>query len=228
MKLSVSMTCKEERLGWPVLVLQLFVLPTLSVAANALLPVPLSSTYLNFLLFLINFLAVILVFHRFLGQSARHAADAPFRCLRFAAIGLILYYAATYVIGLFIHSVYPEFSNVNDSNIQLMATENYGLMLTGTVLLVPLTEETLFRGLIFRKLHQKSRAVAYILSTLFFALVHIAGYMGATPLPVLLLCLIQYIPAGVFLAWVYEKADSIWAPILMHMAVNQISMSYMR
>jgi membrane protease YdiL (CAAX protease family) len=139
-----------------------------------------------------------------------------------------LYYVATYLIGLFIQAVYPDFSNVNDSSIQSMAAENYAIMLIGTVLLVPLTEETLFRGLIFRKLHQKSRAVAYILSTLFFGLIHITGYIGATPLPVLLLCLIQYIPAGVFLAWAYEKADSIWAPILMHMAVNQISMSYMR
>lgn len=228
MKLSVSMTCKEDQMGWLVLALQLFVLPAVLVAVNTLLPVPLSSTYLNFLLFLINFLAVILVFHRFLGHSARRAAREPFRCLRFAAIGLSLYYAATYLIGLFIQAVYPDFSNVNDSSIQSMASENYAIMLIGTVLLVPLTEEALFRGLIFRKLHQKSRVSAYILSTVFFGLIHITGYIGATPLPVLLLCLIQYIPAGVFLAWAYEKADSIWAPILMHMAINQISMSYMR
>lgn len=228
MKLSISMTNREERLGWLVLVLQLFVLPTLLVTANALLPVPLSNASLNCLLFLIDFTAVVLVFRRFLMLSARQAAAAPFRCLRFAAIGLALYYIGTFLIGLLISSVYPHFSNINDSNIQSMAQEHYGLILAGTVLLVPLTEETLFRGLIFRALQQKNRLLAYVLSTLFFGLIHVTGYIGTAAPAVLLLCLLQYVPAGLCFAWAYEKADTIWAPILMHMAINQISMSYMR
>lgn len=228
MKLSISMTQKEERLGWLVLALQLLILPVLLVALNTLLPIPLSDAPLNFLLFALNFVAVVLVFHRFLAVSARRATANPFRCLRFAAIGLILYYAGTSLIDLLIRSVYPQFSNINDSNIQSMAQEHYGLILFGTVLLVPLTEETLFRGLIFRMLQRKSRAVAYILSTLFFGLIHIAGYIDIASSEVLVLCFLQYVPAGLFLAWAYEKADSIWAPILMHMAINQISMSYMR
>jgi membrane protease YdiL (CAAX protease family) len=39
---------------------------------------------------------------------------------------------------------------------------------------------------------------------------------------------VQYLPAGLALAWAYEKADTIWAPILMHMTINQISITFMR
>lgn len=228
MKLSISMTQREEQLGWLVLALQLAAFPALLVTVNAALAVPLSDALLNCLLFVINFIVILFVFRRFLIRSARQAAAAPFQFLRFAAIGLALYYIGIYLIGLFIGLVYPQFSNVNDSNIQSMAREHYGLILVGTVLLVPVTEEALFRGLIFRTLQQKSRLLAYILSTLSFGLVHVTGYIGTASGTVLLLCLLQYVPAGLCFAWAYEKADTVWAPILMHMAINQISMSYLR
>ena len=44
----------------------------------------------------------------------------------------------------------------------------------------------------------------------------------------LFLSFLQYVPAGLCLAWSYEKADSIWAPILIHIAVNQMGNLAMR
>ena len=34
---------------------------------------------------------------------------------------------------------------------------------------------------------------------------------------------LQYLPAGLCLAWAYTKADTIFAPILIHAAVNAVS-----
>ena len=228
MKLSISMTRNEVRFGWLLLVLQLFVLPSVLMLFNGLLPAPMHPALLNFLLFALEFVLTLLIFHRFLTVSARQAAAAPFRCLHFAGIGLILYYIGTVLVGMLIRSVCPDFSNVNDQNIHVLAQGHYTLIVIGTVLLVPVAEETLYRGLVFRLLQEKSRIAAYALSTLFFGLIHVAGYIGTTSPTVLALCLLQYIPAGLSLAWVYEQADSIWAPILMHMAINQIGMTYMR
>ena len=42
-----------------------------------------------------------------------------------------------------------------------------------------------------------------------------------------LLCALQYLPAGVALGWTYEKADTIWAPILVHSMVNAVGMGLM-
>ena len=44
----------------------------------------------------------------------------------------------------------------------------------------------------------------------------------------LLLCFVQYLPAGLCLGWAYARADSIFAPTLMHMIINLIGMLAMR
>ena len=42
-----------------------------------------------------------------------------------------------------------------------------------------------------------------------------------------LLAALQYIPAGIALGWTYEKSNTIWAPILLHMTINAISFGVM-
>ena len=91
-----------------------------------------------------------------------------------------------------------------------------------TVLLVPVAEEALYRGLLFQGFQRKSRLLAYCLSTLIFAGLHVVGYIGSADLITLCLCFAQYLPAGITLAWAYEKADTIAAPMLMHMIINLI------
>ena len=62
--------------------------------------------------------------------------------------------------------VYPDFSNVNDTSIMELTQQNYTLMAIGTVLLVPVVEETLYRGVVFGSLYKRSRVAAYTVSTL--------------------------------------------------------------
>ena len=44
----------------------------------------------------------------------------------------------------------------------------------------------------------------------------------------LLLCLLQYIPAGLFLAWSYARCNTIVAPVLIHMTVNAMGLYILR
>ena len=105
-------------------------------------------------------------------------------------------------------------------SIAAMAGQNGSLMFVGTVFLVPVAEEVFYRGLIFRCLSSKSRLVAYPVSIAVFALVHVAGYIGSADALTLLLCFLQYLPAGYCLAWCYANTGTIVTPILMHMIVN--------
>ena len=228
MKLSISMSRREIVFGWLLMAGQLLILPTLAVTINSFLPAPLSIASMNILLFGVEFLLAILIFQRFLLASAKRALGAPFRCLRFAALGLGLYYLTSFLVGLLITAVSEDFLNLNDDTISQMAQENYLLIGISTVFLVPFTEELLYRGLIFRSLHGKSRLAAYVVSAAVFSVIHVASYIGTASAEVLLLSFLQYIPAGFLLGWAYEKADTIWAPILMHITINQISISLMR
>ena len=228
MKLSISMTRTEVCFGWIYLFLQLFLLPSLLVMGNQYFGQPLTLASLNFVMFALNFLVVTVLFHRYLLESARLSLAAPGVCLRAAFLGLMLYYAGNLIVGRLILAIDPDFVNVNDTNISAMTQQQYTLMAIGTVLLVPPVEEVFYRGLIFRGLHSKSRIAAYLVSALVFSAVHILGYIGATDWSTLGLCFLQYVPASLALAWTYERADSIWAPILMHMTVNQIGILAMR
>ncbi len=228
MKLSISMTRRETVFGWVYLFINLFVLPVLLNMGNQLLAAPLSEAELNLVYFALNFLLVLVIFRRFLGKSLALALKTPWRCLRFAALGFFLYYIAMMAVSRVVTYLQPEFVNVNDSAIMDMTREQYTLMSIATVFLVPITEETLFRGLLFRGLQEKNRVLAYIVSTVVFGGIHVVSYVGLYDWLTLLLCFLQYLPAGIALAWAYEKTDTILTPMLIHMTVNQIGVSAMR
>ncbi len=222
-KLTVTLSRTETILGFIYLAFQLTALQFLLLVCNSLLKKPLSVTGLNFVFFCVNFLCTAGIMHKFLIRSAKQALAAPFRCLRYAFLGLMLYWLGSLAFSVLTAYVYPDFFNVNDSSILEMTQSNYSLMAFGTVLLVPIAEELLYRGLIFANLYNKSRWLAYLVSATLFSALHVVGYIGQYPPVHLLLCFLQYIPAALSLGWAYAKADTIWAPILLHITVNQIA-----
>lgn len=227
-KLSVTLTKPEKVLGWIYLPLQLLVIPVALVFLNALIGAPLGEAQINFVFFCLNFLLLTLIFHRFLIQSAKISLADPWRTISSALLGYGGYMAGSYALSVIILLIEPEFFNVNDSSIAVLAEGNFFLTAFGTVLLVPVAEELLFRGLLFASIYNRNRFLAYVVTTACFSLLHILGYIGLYEPRMLILSLLQYIPASLALAWAYARADSIWAPILLHMLVNAIGMTAMR
>ena len=227
-QLSVPMTQQEILLGYGYLALQLFALPVILKLGNALLPKPLTETELNFLFFALNFLATTVIFRKFLVKNGKVFSSNPAGCLWGSLRGFIAYWVLNYAVGSVILLISPDFFNVNDSAISTMVDQNTDLMAIGTILLAPVAEELFYRGLIFRGFYNKKPILGYLVSTLAFASLHVVGYIGLYSPLHLLLCLLQYIPAGICLGWAYAKTDCIFAPILMHIAINQIGILSMR
>ena len=227
-KLSVTTTSRERLWGIIYLALQLLLLPTLLVLLNYLFDLQLTETKINFIFFAINFISVTVIFHRFiLGNAVIAIKSLPFVIIT-AIGGYFLYCILSFVITSVIMSVYPEFYNVNDSFISTLVADDFTLMIVGTVLLVPITEEVLYRGLIFNSLYNRNRFLAYIVSTIAFAALHVVSYIGAYSPLHLLLCMLEYLPAGICLAYAYARTNTIWTPILIHMIVNCIAVSAMK
>ena len=227
-KLSVTPSDKETFSGLIYLSIQLVVLPALLIFINESFGLPLSEVQINFIFFCIDFLCVTLIFRRFLLASAKHAFENLSRCLRYAFIGLLLYWGGSILLSFIILSIYPDFFNVNDQSIMELTEQNQTLMGIGTVLLVPVVEETLYRGVVFGGLYRRNPVAAFAVSALVFSALHVVGYIGSYEPLHLCMCFLQYIPAGLALAFAYAKADTIWAPILMHMTINQIGILVMR
>ena len=228
MKLSISTTRRETLLGWSYLLISLFVLPFLLELSNLLLAKPVSATVLNLVYFSVNFISVAVIFRRFLTASAKAALAAPWRCLRFAALGLFAYLVTMNLISHGIELIDPNFSNVNDNMVNHLSQEHRILMGIATMFLAPISEETLHRGLVFQCLQRKNRFLAYSLSMLIFGAIHIMNYIGFSHWLTLLLCFVQYLPAGLVLAWAYEKTDTVITPIIIHITINQIGFAAMR
>lgn len=227
-RLTVSLTESEKKWGFTYLILQMFILPNVLGLLNALLPRPLSEITMNILFFSLNFVCVMTIFHRFLWKNLPKSGHQWWICLRYAFLGLFFYTVFNHLLDLFILWVQPDFSNVNDDNIAQMVQQSFFLLSFSTVFLVPITEECLFRGVLFSVPHKKSRLWGYTISVLVFALVHVIGYVDLYGSPLLFLCFLQYLPAGLCLCWAYEKSNTIFAPILMHMTINQMGILAMR
>ena len=222
-KITVQMNLFERIAGWSYLFLQLLVLPVLLVLVNVKLGSPLSEGQLNGALFIINFVAVSAIFHRYLIRNGVTGFSRPGRM--FATIGIcfgayqIMNMGLSFVIGI----ISPDFFNVNNDAISGMVKENPLLLIIGTSFLVPMVEEVLYRGLVFRTLYNRSKIAAYVISVVIFGALHVVGYITMYEPLQLLLCFLQYIPAGICLGFAYANTDSIWTPILMHMTINLMS-----
>ena len=221
-------TPNESIFGLIYFLLQLLVVPGILVSVNLMLPVPMSEALLNFICFAINFVTVLVIFRKFLIANLAPVKEAPWYVLRWAGIGFLIYMAGNTVFGFLVPMIDPDFANINDAAIAEMVDSNYTLMTIGTVILVPVTEECFYRGLIFRGIYDKSPVWAYVVSMVLFSLAHVAGYVIMADFGTLVLCFFQYLPAAFALAWSYRKSGSLFAPVLIHMTVNQAGMLLMR
>ena len=129
--LSACPTAQESVAGGVYFIFQLVLLPSILRWVNAQLSQPLTQTELNFTYYLINFLATILIYHEFLGRSARQA-------------------------------------------------------------------------------------------------IHVLGFIGKYSALELVMAVLQYLPAGLSLAWAYTKSDTIFAPIVIHACINLVAIGGLR
>ena len=84
-------------------------------------------------------------------------------------------------------------------------------------------EETLFRGLVFGGLREKSRPLAYAVSCALFALLHVWQFALANRDPAYFLLMVQYLIPGLVLAWAYDHGGTLWASIGLHAGVNALA-----
>ncbi len=224
--MKISLTQTQRNWGWFWWLFQLFILPLILTQSNLLLGAPLTGAQLNFLFFCVNFIATTLILGPFVLGSCRLGAARIFYTLRAAFLGFALCSLVRFLIGLAIVSLFPNYVNQNDSSVQEMLRQSPLLMNLGILFLVPVSEELMYRGVIFGSLRSRSRLLAYSVSAGLFSLIHILGYTQEPAY--LVISFIQYLPAGLCLAWAYERSGSILTPILMHIALNQMGISFMR
>lgn len=225
---SLEMTPTEKTWCACYWVVMLCALPELLQWINAWLPAPLSDGQLNFVYYFINFLSLLWLLHLYLRKSFHTAAKDPFAYLQSVILGFVAYYICFRVITFLITALFPGYINANDAAISTMAGADRFLTALGVIVLVPVTEELIYRGLIFGSLCRNHPTAAYAVSASVFALVHLLGYWGKTSPAFLALSFLQYLPAGIWLAWSCTKSGTIFSSITIHALVNGLAIFYTR
>lgn len=221
MKYQLPSLNRKETLCCPLFFLAQFLLiPMIASYLCDSLSINVSITVQNFICFLLNFLCTIALFSHFWLESLKSISGKVTRILRTVAICGAIYYISTFLLNCLILYLNPNFSNINDTAIATMVSEHRMLMIIGLVILVPPVEEFLYRGFLFGKLYPRSPFLAYFVSIVAFAAIHIVGYIGEASSAQLTLCFLQYLPAGFCLAAAYAYSGSLFAPILMHTIIN--------
>ena len=92
--------------------------------------------------------------------------------------------------------------------------------LTLILLLIPVVEETLYRGLIYGHLRNYSRPLGFVLSTVLYALALVWWYALDYADPRYLLLTLLYLIPSAALHWSYERGGSVWSCVLFHSAFH--------
>ncbi len=86
-------------------------------------------------------------------------------------------------------------------------------MMAMTAVVVPVAEEAIFRGLIYRWLRERiGFGGGLILSSVLFGILHFIPFLA----PVLAIL-------GAIFAWLYERSGSLWPPIIAHAVFNGLT-----
>lgn len=212
------MTDSERRRGWVFFALYLLVFPWLNGFAQRLLAgegeAPVAEA--NVVYYVLLFALALLVFWTFLRHGFSLLVDwLPENAFAFVT-GLVGAGALHFLVMLIPYPVQNpvEMQYLQEFTISPAATT---VLL---VVLIPLIEETLFRGLVFGSLRQYSRPLAYAVSVLVYSLACVWRYALEIGDPAYLLLAIQYVPMSLALAWCYDNGGSIWGTVGLHMAIN--------
>ena len=182
-------------------------------------------TMANVVLYAAGMLYMLIMLGRFLRREFDPLCDRPFFCLLQVAGSYVamLFFNAAFAAILLLISGEEIIANPNNQAVTGLAGSSPGIINATGIFLAPIVEELMFRAGIFGTIRRRKRVLAYIVSMLAFGIYHVWAYLPENP--VYLLFIIQYLPVSWLLCRCYEKTNTIWTPIFMHMLVNAVSMA---
>ena len=219
-----SRMSKVQRvLGWLWLPMHIFALPLMVFALRVADPTLLTDAQAELAVYSVSAVGLLLIMFRFWKREFEALLDEPFRAFISVLLGLAITYLLNTLAGVLLLGLLDgEVSNPNNEAVLSMAGQDLGAVKAAAIILAPLVEETLFRGVIFGSLRRKHRVLAYVVSTALFCLLHVWQFVLAYG-PSYLIYALQYVPASIALARCYERSGSLWAPMVAHGLINALA-----
>lgn len=199
----------------------LLALPVL--AALLMLSGLVSEAVAEFLVYAVGAAYMLLALRRFLRRDFDPLCDRPFRALLTVLGCYLLSRFGLTLVNLLSLALDLSASNDNNDAVIELVKADLGPASAMAVFLAPIVEECIFRAGVFGLIRRKSRVLAYAVSALVFGLYHV--WSGALSDPIQLLFVLDYLPSSLALAYAYERTNSIWSSIFLHMLTNALAVA---
>lgn len=177
----------------------------------------------NTIYYYVIFALTVIIFHGLLARTSRNLMDNLGTAAKTLGAGLIALYGLNELVYRLTHMLIGTQTNLNDMTINAQIDTAPRSTLVIVILLAPFVEEVLFRGLVFGGLRSHSRTVAYLVSCLLFAFLHVWQYAWGSHDVAYFWLMVQYLVPGMVLAWAYDHSGTLWTSVGLHAAANALS-----
>jgi membrane protease YdiL (CAAX protease family) len=140
-----------------------------------------------------------------------------------AAASYSLYFIAFGAIWAFVQQFVPAIDTEQTQNLGFESLQGLEYVATfiALVVLPPLVEEILFRGVLFRRLkHYMRTRTAAIITSVIFSAAHLELLGSGSPN---LIAALDTFILSLFLIFALEESKSLWAPIIVHALKNALA-----
>lgn len=147
-----------------------------------------------------------------------------------AVIGFLALVISQSLIGtleqILIETLHLDVVNTNQDTIEQLLVQMPVYVSIIVIVTGPVYEECLFRLVVFNRLYEKSRILAYIVSSFLFGLLHVFFAVFFLGQWTELIFIISYTAMGLIFALVYDQTKNIWTSIFSHMLLNGMVVSF--
>ena len=225
---SASMNHTERLAGTIFFVVYLLVMPLLAQRLfslfELLLDTQIGAEKQNALYYYLLFAVTLIIFHRYIGHTTSRLLDNLDRAAVTLFLGLLIFYGANELLYRVFHVFFHIRANLNDVTIAAQVNAAPRTTALIVIFLAPFVEETLFRGLVFGCLREKSAVVGYAVSALLFAFLHVWTFALSSWDASYFALMLQYLAPGLVFAWAYDRSGTLWTSILLHAIVNALAL----
>ena len=182
--------------------------------------------FFNILYQICTLIPLIILLHNVLLQSVHDLKKRGIgNFLAWLLLGYFAFFATTIVFGLIENLlVGSSITSQNQAGINDMVSGGALALVFASVFLAPVTEELLFRGILFRLIRPAGRIPAILASGFLFGFIHVSDYVFAGDFHELLY-MISYVGMGLALSTIYELRRNLLTTICIHMLQNTLAIT---
>ena len=217
------MTPVQKRVGFALLMFHMFLIPLLFLAyAVAVDGEAVDSLNVEFRHYAISFVLIALTMRGYLRREFDGLLDRPVGSVVTLIMSIPVFTIFLYIAAFVILAVVGDVDADAAETVLDITKVNFEVLFIFRVLVVPVVEEVLYRGVVFCRLAEHRRIVIYAVSILLYAAGNTwTAFVFNFDVRLFVLAL-QYVPVGFVCAYCYDRSGNLWTSIIFHMLADAL------